>query len=852
MKTAELKQQIEAFDEQLELNFSTTPIDKLLENRASFIDGLLILLWRECSFESDNFSLNAVGGYGRRELHPYSDVDLCILHELPLNENEKVNMSSFITKLWDLGLNVGQSVRSLQENIDACKRDITIATNLSEIRTITGNKKHAQDVKTLFYSNRLWTDKHFFFSKLQEQSERHVKLSHESFKLEPDLKNGPGTLRDIQTLFWIWKKNLGKSDIATLKDKGYLKAEEYAEIMEAQYFIWRVRWALHNTAGRDQNRLLLEFQSEVAFRLGFGESGNLPIEKMMRQLFRAIKRIREINSMMMLFLEQDFKLNQTSKIEPIDNNFEVVDGLIQVRDEDVFVHRKEMLSMFRHIAHSDIEIKGIAPNTLRLLRQARRRLLGDLQDFEESRKEFVAIFKFSKRMGLAISLMHLHGIFSSYLPQWREIVGQMQFDLFHAYTVDEHIYRVMLNINKIAAGETDERLKFLSGIFHNIDQKESLMLAAIFHDIAKGRGGEHSDLGAIDAQLFCQFHNLKKSHTSLITWLVKNHLLMSITSQRLDIYDPEVIHSFAKTVGTQRRLDALFCLTVADIKATNESLWSDWKGSLLEKLYYSTKRALRDGLENVFNMRQRVKENKEEALSQLLSYKHVNVLQVNTLWKRLPFSFFNVLESDEIAHLSNLIIEADLGEELVAIKNNINDGCSSIYVYVKNKNGIFSALFGALTSLNITVKDAQIAQSRDGYVFEVLRVLDFDNKPIQSENRISVVRKKLIEALSKSENNINLSMPRKLGSFENNPQIEYLNSRKKNRTLISITALDNPMFMEKICRSFHELKINIHSAKISTVGESVDNVFLVSNSLDTAMSITERTQLENSLLSFLK
>jgi [protein-PII] uridylyltransferase len=848
-----LKQQIIDFDEQLQLNFATSQIEELLERKADFIDKLLTELWQASGIASDNFSINAVGGYGRKTLHPHSDIDLCIIHENALKKEEVSSLEAFIAHLWDLGLNLGQSVRSLDEHEKACRLDITIATNLLDIRYIAGNQNHARHLLSKLFSDELWTNENFFEGKYSEQKNRHQKLENKTFKLEPNLKKSPGGMRDIQTLQWVSQKKLGTSDLKAIRAQGFFSVDEYSELQEAQSFIWRVRWALHKVAKRDENRLLIEYQPDVARLLGFGGSGNLATEKMMRQLFRAMKRVRELNQMLMLFHKRDLNMSHqnasgsrlTINTTVINNNFEVMDGLIQARSDDVFVYRKEMLSMFRHIAQSSVEITGIAPETLRLLRQSRRRLLGDLQDFVECRKEFLSIFNNAPRMELALSLMHLHGVLNSYLPQWREIVGQMQFDLFHAYTVDEHTYRVVTNLIRFNQKQSDDNLSLVANVFRKFDKKACVYFAALFHDIAKGRGGDHSELGAIDARQFSSFHELKQSDSRLISWLVGNHLAMSITSQRMDIDDPAIINNFAKQVGTKERLDALYCLTVADIKATNEALWNGWKASLLEKLYFSTKKALLAGLENIFEIRDKVKENKREAL--LLLEKMPSNIDKNTiesLWKRLPLIFFNNAKPKEIAYFTDKIIALKDDECLIEIHNDDDYDCSRVFVYMKDRVGLFSDIFATLATLNISINDAQISQTKDGFVIETLKVLDFDDKPLQDEFRRETVKQQLHQCVNETNVRLRLSPPKHIDTFENKPSIEYLNSRKMNRTLISITALDNPNFMDKICHCFRQLDLNIHSAKISTMGESVDNVFLVSSGQGEKMSNQQQQQLK--------
>ncbi|TQV77395.1 [protein-PII] uridylyltransferase [Aliikangiella marina] len=841
--------QINVFDEQLSINFSTTPIESLLENRATFIDGVVTELWNAAGCANQNLSLNAVGGYGRKTLHPHSDIDICVLYESSLSSKEEESLQVFMTQLWDLGLTVGQSVRSLSKNKQMCKNDISIATNLLEIRTITGTPQHARVVKEMLYSNKPWNGERFFTEKLLEQKERHLKLDNQAFKLEPNIKEGPGGLRDVQTVFWILQKEMGTSDFADIRRSKYFNTDEFNELIEAQNFIWRVRWALHKIAGRDENRLLLEYQADIASLLGFGDTGNLAIEKMMRQVFRATKRIKEINQMLMAFIQFDLYSTGLKKVEVVNQNFEIRDDLINVRAYDVFVHRKEILSMFRIVAQSGSKIRGITPQTIRLMRQARRRLLGDLQDFEECRTEFLSILAETNDISNSIKLMHHHGILAAYLTQWRNIVGQMQFDLFHAYTVDEHIFQTILNVVELTSKSKSVHFATYQPLFSKlIRQRPVLLLAALFHDIGKGRGGDHSELGAVDAKQFCQFHGLKRSDIELVTWLVENHLLMSITSQQQDISDPEVVKNFAKKIGTQSRLDALYCLTIADINATNPNLWTGWKASLLERLYIESKKALLQGLENVFTIREKIKERKKESLAELEKRFDLNHDLVIDLWRNLPLTFFSNTEIDEIVYFSQKALLSTDTLGFISISEAPVDGCSCIFAYLPDRESLFSDLFSALNQLKVDVKDAQLIRCKNDYILELIKVLDYNGNPIETISRKQDVEDKLQQQVLNRQKSVKLASPKYIKNFENKVQVEYLETTKTDRTLVSITALDNPNFMTIICQCFREMKIKIFSAKLTTVGEMVENVFMVSNSSNSRLNKRQQSKLSKLLV----
>ncbi len=848
---SELQTILKDWDKLLDDKFIELGIDQLLELRSDMIDKLLSQLWQQHDLVQEPLSLNAVGGYGRRTLHPHSDVDISVIFNGELSASQQQKVQAFLTQLWDLGLDLGHSVRSLQQCEQEAQKDVVTATNLLDIRNICGDPSHAESVLQLLYQEALYSSQQFFEAKTEEQHQRHLKYRDVNFSMQPNLKNSPGGLRDIQTLIWIARKHFQLDDWQQLPETGYCSEDELAELLECQYFIWRVRWALHKCAKRGENRLLFDYQAQVAQLMGFGDTGNVAIEKMMRQLFRAMKRVRELNQMLLLFFQQRVLEQWAPAGSIINDQFAINGGLIHARKSTIFIERKNIIKLFLLIAQHPQEIKGISPDTLRMLRQTRRRLLGDLQDFDECRKLFVKLFQTPGAMGLAITLMHRFGMLSAYLPQWRNVIGQMQFDLYHAYTVDEHTYRLLNKLHEFETQQVEKSQSLAASIYRNMDNKLPLRIGALFHDIAKGRGGDHSELGAVDVEHFAKLHQLRESETNTVRWLVENHLLMSVTAQRQDIYDPEVIKTFAKQVGTQWRLDNLYCLTVADINATNDNLWNDWRASLIRKLYYSTKRALRDGLENVREVRTLVRENKAEALQHIAELSQSDEYldsDIQQLWKRLPLSFFTSCEPQEIARYTDKILQQPQ-QAIITVDKHLVKGCNEVFVYMPDQKGLFVALFKTLSSLNVSVHDAQIALTKDGQVLETLKILDYDDNPITDPFRLSQIEDRLRQVLLEGQPLPTPSKPRHLRAFDNSTSVEFINSRKKDRSLLCVNALDNPQLMEKICSAFRTLEINIHSAKISTIGEMTDNVFLLSSRENKALSDDEKKGLVEVLLS---
>lgn len=558
-----------------------TPIEELVTQRCQFVDSLVKQAWQQHGLDQYPIALIAVGGYGRGELHPHSDVDLLFLFEGELSKAAETTLSEFIAFLWDANLEIGHSVRTLDDTLRLGRDDITIATNLLEARLLTGPETLFDQLYDAIRQSDFWTSSNFFIAKRDEQTARHAKAS--AFDLEPNIKSCPGGLRDIQTIAWVAMRHFGASRLEELVEYEFLEPAELEELLECQHFLWKLRFALHMAVGRDENRLLFDVQRQVAELMGYEDATQLAVEQMMKRYYRTVRRVMELNEMLLqLFKRATLGHTKALEIQAIDDNYQRRGAFIEALSDDLFDSGEEIVRLFVHIAKNS-NIKGIYAPTLRSLRRARRAQLQPLQENPLCRQAFMEILKHPRGIA-ALSLMHKHGVLSAYLPAWRNIEGQMQFDLFHAYTVDEHTHRLLLNIERFSQPEQKEEFPLGSVLINQLPKKGLLVLGAIFHDIAKGRGGDHSKLGSSDALAFCKLHGLNDHDGRLVAWLVENHLVMSVTAQRRDISDPDVVADFASKVRDAVHLSYLYCLTVADICATNEKTWNNWKGSLLRDL----------------------------------------------------------------------------------------------------------------------------------------------------------------------------------------------------------------------------------------------------------------------------
>ncbi|MCL1146817.1 [protein-PII] uridylyltransferase [Shewanella sp. 10N.261.52.F9] len=838
---SELKFHIKNFDEQLNAQFLTLPVQSLLKKRAKHIDEMLVSLWKTYHLHQTSMSLNAVGGYGRRALHPRSDIDLAIIVEQELTPPQQEQLSLFLTRLWDFGLDIGQTVRTLSESIEAASTDITIATNLLDIRCLVGSKKHSQTIKDQLYQNELWTSLSFYDAKMVEQELRHNKAQNTALYLEPNLKNNPGGLRDVHTIMWIAQKHFSLANANALKTIGFLDQDEVYELLEAYDFICRVRWALHCVTQSAQDVLLFEHQAAVAEFMQFGQGDNsqLAIERMMRQLFRAMTRVREINQIICDSFKLD-TLNETERenLQSIDKYFSVCNGLIEVKFTQAFIDKRQVMRMFKLIADND-NIVGIAPKTLRLLRQTRRRLLGELQDYQGCREEFLAILAHPKGLRKCLGLMHRYGVLAAYCSQWHAIEGQMQFDMHNAFTVDEHTFKAIQYIDSFALNKKNS---LTYSIYQNLSNRFALVFATLCHHLSGKQVIENSELSAIQAKELAEEHLLKGSTTALIYWLVANQNVLISAIQTQDISEPDVIKHLAKVVGSQSKLNALFLFTIADMMATNESYWNDWQESQLTQLYMAIRETLKQGIENIFEVRTVIRENQSDAKAELLQA-GVEPERLTRFWQSLPNNFFSGNSVEDIVDISQGVLKGEPGTTRVLIGKNGDNGFTSIFVYTEDRPKLFVDLFKTLASSKLKVKDAQMMQTKNGQVLEIIKVLDHKDEPIDDEPRLEQIVKRIHRAIDQKDRPRKLVTHRALKNFDSPPVVTVLHTTKKNRALLKVNTLDDPMYLEQICNLLSERNLSIHSAKISTLGECTENVFLVSNADNTSFGHDEQLKL---------
>lgn len=837
-----IKSSIQTLSKQLNECFLTHSIQMLLRERAKHFDQLLINLWQEYKLNDDNLSLNAVGGYGRQALHPHSDIDLAIIYDGNLSNEQQENLSLFLTKLWDFGVDIGQSVRSVKESIQAAKNDITIATNLLDIRNLAGSGAHTDFIRENLYQNKLWSSQSFYQAKIAEQNARHEKAKDTSLYLEPNLKNNPGGLRDAHTIMWIAQKHFSVENANALRSTGFLQQDELAELTESYDFICRVRWALHSITDSAQENLLFEHQADVAefMHFGSGDNSQTAIERMMKQLYRAMTRVRELNQM----ISDSFKLDTLNgRIAEhntiIDEYFMVRDNLIEAQFEHVFINKQQVIRLFRLIADNK-DIHGIAPQTLRLLRQTRRGLLGELQDYQGCREEFLAILAHPIGTQKALALMHRYGILASYFPQWRLIEGQMQFDMHNAYTVDEHSFKTLQFIDSFKRSKDKTSLAY--SVCRSIKDELALKFAALFHHLSGKQAIDKNTLSAMQAKEIADLHQLKHSTKNRIQWLIANQDLLISAIQTKNINETDEIKRLALLIGSQEKLNALYILTMADMMATNENYFNDWHEYQLNQIYMFLRDALSQGLENIFAARQVIRENKQDA-KKLLNELGVNEGQISACWATLPNTFFSHNSLQDIVSITEVIAQST-SDKVVFFIENSEQNITSLVVYTQDRPKLFVDLFKTFSSSKLRVKDAQIMRTKDSFALEIFRLLDHNDEPIDDDYRLQSVIKRVEQTLVNEFTPSSLSTPLSVRNFEHTPNIELLKTTRKNKALLKVNTLDDPSYIEQICHLFTEHNFFIHSAKISTLGETTENVFLVSHAdADADQQVVEHQKL---------
>ncbi len=812
-------------------------IANLVHARSAFIDDLLVAVWAWCGLPQDQgMCLIAVGGYGRGELHPHSDIDLMILVEPRTEEAYRAELEKFVTLLWDIKLDIGHSVRTQEQCVETASHDIAVVTNLMESRLLAGDPVAHQALCDATGPNAMWNSRDFYQAKWDEQKARHRKYADTEYNLEPNLKSSPGGLRDVQTIGWIAKRHFQTSDLEPLVARNFLTREEFRLLHEGRDFLWLVRWALHNLAGRAEDRLLFEHQRELAKMFGFSDSEEgLAIEKFMQLYYRWALALSGLNDLVVqLYDEAILRACDPETIQSINQRFFVRNNYIDAANDKVFkTTPSAVMEIFVLMAQNE-NIVGPRASTIRLLREASDCIDDNFRNDPRNRQAFIQLLRSPYKIATQLQRMNRFGILGKYLPEFGRIVGKMQHDLFHIYTVDAHTIQVVKNMRLFAHDEFADRFSLAASILKRLPKLELLYIAGLYHDIAKGRGGDHSHKGAIDAAAFCTRHGFNARDSHLVVWLVNNHLLMSSTSQRKDITDPEVIREFALEMQDQERLDYLYALTVADINATNPKLWNSWRASLMRQLYLETRRALRVSVEHYADKSDWIEDSKENAI-RLLEDQGYDADDIIACWNNPDEDYFlRETPTDICWHTQAILTHKDRAAPLVLIKDTTSrqfEGATQIFVYTQSYPQLFAVLSASFEQLQLSIQDARIFRDDGDNSMDTYIVLDADGEPIgndpaRTDEIKRVLRKAILERRSPS-NKWDKLVTRQQKYFDYPSEVKI--SHDEVKTIVELVSPDRPGLLARVSRVFLDFDLQLQNARICTLGERVEDVFFVSD-----------------------
>jgi len=832
---SEIRTALKQASGQLEKMFvDNAPIRELVNGRAALVDALLQSLWKRHIDERMDVALAAVGGYGRGELHPASDIDLLILLGQEDDEELAMALSSFITLLWDIGLYVGQSVRTLQECREEAKKDITVATNLMEARFLCGNSELVDQMLDQTGPQKLWPSDLFFKAKWREQQRRHLKYDDTAHSLEPNVKEGPGGLRDMQMIGWVAKRHFCVPSLSGLVKHHFLTQSEYQSLKKEEAHLWRVRFALHMTTGRAEDRLLFDYQRKLAELFGYEDDEvELGVEKFMQRYYRAVTELQRLNEMLLQYFQETILLkNQLQPPCIINNRFQTRSGFLEVRDKQLFSHRPIIMLELFLLMTQDSDIKGVRASTIRQIREHLHLIDSRFRTNHKAQQLFLEILKQPQGVFHALRRMNRYGFLAAYIPDFSNIVGRMQYDLFHVYTVDTHTLFVIRNLRRFTVAKHHDEFPSCSDVIARVPRQELLILAALFHDIAKGRGGDHSQLGEAVAYQFCRQQGLDEEDSRLVAWLVRSHLVMSMTAQRKDIEDPSVIHEFARQVETPERLDYLYLLTVADMRATNPKRWNSWKGSLLGQLHRSTHLALTTDIDAQTRNARQIAQNKQQALQQLRQ--RYAESKITTHWASLSDNYFLQNSVDGIVWQTSLLLDhAGQTTPQLHIITNDSHGGSEILIIDRDRDNLFAITTGLLDQLGLNIMHARIETAGNGITISSFVVLEEDGSAVAGEIRESEIKQRLLQrlqapaplAVSSSD-----FRSRESRHFDVETRISFSQDESKQRTIMRIVTADRPGLLAKIGLAFSKCNIRLYSAKIATIGADVDNSFFITDS----------------------
>jgi [protein-PII] uridylyltransferase len=828
------------------------PVEELVHARAALIDALLGEAWRSQCAAPAAWALVAVGGYGRGELHPSSDIDILLLVPQPPDSAGSAAVEKLVTFLWDIGLEVGHSVRTVAECREECIGDVGVMTTLLEARLLAGNAALFGEMRAALSPEHIWPVKQFFEAKVREQTERHLKANDTAYNLEPNVKTGPGGLRDIQTIAWVAKRQFGADSLDGLATHGFLTPAELRRLKQAQAFLWKVRFGLHTLTGRHEDRLLFDHQIRLAQSFGYEDASyTLAVEQFMQRYYRTVMDVSLLNELL-LQLFREAILTESEPPRPLNARFQVRNGSLEAVNDEVFARTPSALLELFALLQQNPEVRGVRASTMRAVAKNLWLIDEEFRQNPRHHRLFLEILRSPVGVTHELRRMNTYGVLGRYIPAFGRIVGRMQYDLFHAYTVDAHTLFVVSNLRRFAIPRYDHELPEASRVMQSLPRSEVAYLAALFHDIAKGRGGDHSELGAVDAEAFCLEQGLSPYDARLVAWLVRNHLELSITSQKQDIGDPQVINAFARKVGDETHLDYLYVLTCADVRATNPKLWNSWKASLFRDFYQRVKRALRRGLESPIDAEHLLRET-QDAARRLAAEHSVPEEAIAAEWTRFTAGYFLQHSPEEIAWHTRLLAEREAGsdEPLVALDPHSVRGTTAALIFARPRRHGFARTTAALDQLGLNIVDARITPTGDGFSLDLYHLLEDDGAPIADSDRLAEIEQALWRSLQGAADApfaVSRRAPRQVRMFHTPTLIALSVDERNHRSVLELTAGDRPGLLCEVGQVLMQERIELHAAKIMTVGERAEDVFYLTDFDNRPLSAAAAEQLKERLV----
>jgi [protein-PII] uridylyltransferase len=828
------RQVLEAGDADLRQRFKADePVDHLVRDRARLIDIALVRAWRmHLGEDAERLALVAVGGFGRGELHPCSDIDILVIVPDGDSAEWRDRVAAFLAFLWDIGLEVGHSVRTVAECARQAEADVTVVTTLMESRLLDGQAALFEAMQAVTAPGRIWPPQAFFEAKCAEQTARHHRYHDTAHNLEPNIKGSPGGLRDIQLVCWVARRHFGIGSLHQLAQQGFLTDYEYRRLLAGQNFLWRIRWALHTVTGRREDRLLFDHQVKLAAMFGYEDASfTLAVEQFMQKYYRTVQELARLNEMLLQLFEEAILLDPAAPPRSLNARFQVRNGFLELTHDEVFERAPSALLEMFLLLQQEPGLKGVSAGTIRLVRRALPLIDEEFRQNPRHHRLFMDIIRAPAGVTHELRRMNRYGVLARYIPAFGRVTGRMQFDLFHAYTVDAHTLFVVSNLRRFALSRFDHEMPMCSRIMQSLPKPELAYLAGLFHDIAKGRGGDHSELGAVDAEAFCLEHGLSTYDARLVAWLVRHHLVFSVTAQKKDIYDPSVVAEFARRVGDETHLDYLYVLTVADVRGTSPKLWNAWKASLFEEFYDSVKRALRVGLESPIDSEQLIAETQEAALA-LLSSRGIRAARAREVWSGFAGEYFLRHTPEEIAwHIRVLAGLEDRGEQsAVSVEQQTGRGGTAIMICTLSGQHSFARATGALDELGLNILDARVVPVGDGRNVHTYVVLESDGAPIEEQDRLlqieTAVRKATLEHGGRMPT-VMRQPPRQVRLFSTPTRIAFSEDLDGRRTVMELVAADRPGLLCEVGKAFFENNVSLRAAKIMTIGERAEDVFYI-------------------------